>query len=523
MEAARQFSHGNLHPHWAFSPAYNAGEPRFVFYPPLSWTIGAVLGILMPWTWTPIVYTWLALTAAGLTLYRVAREFATPNAALIAAAFYLVNPYTLFTAYERTAYSELLAAAWIPLLLLGILRKRVTLPGIAIPVALLWLTNDPAAIMGCYALGLLTLIRIFTTNSIPNIQSDHSQRTSRLQLAATSVAGVILGLGLASIYLVPAIYEHRYVQIAAIFATGTHIENHFLFHHTANSVHNAIINTASFIAIALLLLTALAIAMATHRSSLPKAQEPQSSTNLVFTLAILAIAIAFLLTPISNPIWQHLPELRFLQFPWRLLALLAAVLSLAIALALASLKIKATLAIALSLVLAALLVFPSFRLFRQQCSPEKTVAGTLARFRANAGTAPNDEYTPISASNQSLSHVNPPFWLHPDQLTDANTNAPANSTPGTAPTSLALNSPQPQILVLNLRDYPTWRITLNQTILTTRLHRSDGLIAIPIPAGLNHIAITYTHTLDQTIGDILTILSLVLLLSILRHKPRTAA
>ncbi len=36
MEAARQFSHGNLHPHWAFTPAFNAGEPRFVFYPPLS-------------------------------------------------------------------------------------------------------------------------------------------------------------------------------------------------------------------------------------------------------------------------------------------------------------------------------------------------------------------------------------------------------------------------------------------------------------------------------------------------------
>ncbi|HTJ30241.1 MAG TPA: hypothetical protein VL346_07060, partial [Acidobacteriaceae bacterium] len=63
MEVARQFTHGNLHPHWAYSPAYNAGEPRFVFYPPLSWTIGAILGLLMPWTWTPIVYTWLCLTA----------------------------------------------------------------------------------------------------------------------------------------------------------------------------------------------------------------------------------------------------------------------------------------------------------------------------------------------------------------------------------------------------------------------------------------------------------------------------
>jgi len=38
----------------------------------------------------------------------------------------MANPYMLFTAYERTAYAELLAAAWIPLLLLAVLRERVT-------------------------------------------------------------------------------------------------------------------------------------------------------------------------------------------------------------------------------------------------------------------------------------------------------------------------------------------------------------------------------------------------------------
>src|SRR5580698_7848736 len=165
MEAARQFTHGNLHPHWAYTPAYNAGEPRFVFYPPLSWTIGAILGLVFPWTWTPVLYTWLTLTAAGLALYHLAKDFTTPYAAILAAAFYMVNPYMLFTAYERTAYAELLAAAWIPLLLHAILRREVTVPRIAIPVALLWLTNAPAAVMSCYALALLTVLRLLQSRS----------------------------------------------------------------------------------------------------------------------------------------------------------------------------------------------------------------------------------------------------------------------------------------------------------------------------------------------------------------------
>ena len=165
LEAAHQFTHGNLHPHWAYTPAYNAGEPRFIFYPPLSWTLGAILGLIFPWTWTPILYTWLALTASGLALYYLTREFTTPTAATIAAVLYTVNPYMLFTAYERAAYAELLAAAFIPLLLHAILRNKVTIPRIAIPIALLWLTNAPAAVMSCYALALLTLFRIATDRS----------------------------------------------------------------------------------------------------------------------------------------------------------------------------------------------------------------------------------------------------------------------------------------------------------------------------------------------------------------------
>jgi uncharacterized membrane protein len=162
MEAASQFSHGNLHPHWAFTPAFNAGEPRFVFYPPISWVLGAVLSLLLAhlpgiaeataWNAAPILFTWIALTASGLTLCRLARLYAMPNAALLAATLYLANPYMLFTAYERTAYAELLAAAWIPLLFHAILRDRITIPRIALPVALLWLTNAPAAVMGCYTL-----------------------------------------------------------------------------------------------------------------------------------------------------------------------------------------------------------------------------------------------------------------------------------------------------------------------------------------------------------------------------------
>jgi hypothetical protein len=550
LEAAHQFTHGNLHPHWAYTPAYNAGEPRFVFYPPISWAIGAILGLTLPWTWTPIIYTWLALTASGLALHRLVRNFATPTAALLAATFYMVNPYMLFTAYERTAYAELLAAAWIPLLLHAILRKRVTIPGIAIPVALLWLTNAPAAVMSCYALALLTVIRI-TTNlhasnraknpGAPYLDSEmwasrhsatapaHSNTSNApaqnpLQLTLNTIAGTALGLGVAAFYILPAAYERRYVQIAMAILPGMRIQDNFLFHHTGEILHDQVLHTASLIAVTLItaiIITSIILRLTKKARVLHPTQphremrDPHHSTSLLIPLTLLTTAIALLLTPLTAIIWNHAPELAFLQFPWRLVAILAAVLGLTIAIALPKRKLKPIPTAALTITIAAALTYPAYSVFHQPCDDEDTVQARTALFHSNQGTDPTDEYTPVTADNDSLAHANPAFWLSPD----SDAKAPSNASPGIAPTRLALNSPIPQILILNLRDYPAWRVTLNQNLITTREERDDGLIAIPIPAGPSTIDITYAQTLDQTIGEMISLLSITLLLLILIRKP----
>jgi hypothetical protein len=507
MEAARQFTHGNLHPHWAYTPAYNAGEPRFVFYPPLSWTIGAILGLIFPWTWTPILYTWLALTAAGLSLYYLARDFTTPTAALFAAIVYTANPYMLFTAYERTAYAELLAAAFIPLLLHGILRKQINIPRIAIPIALLWLTNAPAAVMSSYALALLTIIRLIQP-------SESSKKT----IALNTITGTILGLGIAAFYILPAAYERRFVQIKMAIIPFYRIQDNFLFHHTLDIPHDQVLHTASIIAVMFITATIIAIATAQIRCDKDSVSAPTPSkiTPLLTSLTVLTIAITLLLTPLTTFIWNHAPELVFLQFPWRLIAILAAALALTIALALTPLDLKPTYAAALTLVIAAALTYPAYTVFHQTCDEEDTVSARLILFHSNQGTDPTDEYTPITADNDSLAHANPTYWLSQD----SNAKAPTVTQAGPAPIHLTLNIPTPEDLILNLRDYPNWRITLNGALVTTRLQRDDGLLAIPVSAGPSTIDITYTHTLDQTLGNIISIISIALLLLTQRRKSR---
>src|SRR5271156_2262148 len=95
MDVAGQWREGILFPRWAEWANWGFGEPRFIFYPPASWTIGAFLGVLLPWMIVPGAYVWLALVVAGLSMWNFARGWLPEPQAIAAAALYMVNPYNL--------------------------------------------------------------------------------------------------------------------------------------------------------------------------------------------------------------------------------------------------------------------------------------------------------------------------------------------------------------------------------------------------------------------------------------------
>ncbi len=580
LDAAQQLRHGH-YPRWAFSPAWNAGEPRFIFYPPLSWLLGALLTTIFPTAAAPQIYIFLALTAASLSMYHLASRFVSSNAALLAAALYLANPYMLFNAFERSALAELLAAAWIPLLLLAALRPRPTLRGVALPIALLWLTNAPAAVMGCYTFALIVALRLiarFVTfrRSAPR-SSMRSGEIPAFRLALTTILGAALGLALPAFYLIPAAFERRYVQVAMAVIPNLRFQDNFLFTRTAYEPHNVVTHTISALAVVLLLLTVAILSAvlllrdqhsaptpvpATTRAPVPATTRvPHVSLlrhgftpppALAPTLAVLTLVLTFLLVPISTPIWQHLPELAFLQFPWRLLTILAAVLCLGIALLLGAPSqprapfmtrphrgmggVATTLA---ALLCPLLLAFLCFHLYGQACAVPDRPSAVATLFRTHHGAAPTDEYTPTNADNDTLRSDDPGYWLTPDPQAfaphtlpnpiatnpDYDKPTPIDQTVSAhAPTHLTLNLAQPEDLILNLRDFPDWRITEtspehpNQTREPARIQRDDGLLAIALPAGASTIDISWCLPPDQELGDALSLCALLALILTFRRN-----
>jgi len=83
---------------------------------------------------------------------------------------------------------------------------------------------------------------------------------------------------------------------------------------------------------------------------------------------------------------------------------------------------------------------------------------------------------------------------------------------------LSLNVPKAGFLVLNLRDYPAWRVVRSGVIESTRKKRLDGLIALPIPAGASTVDIYYGHMTDGIAGDAVTLVAFSILLWLWRLR-----
>lgn len=505
MEVGSQWRQGVLLPHWEFTAAWNSGEPRFVFYPPISWALGALLGLILPWAATSITLIWLALTGCALSMYRLAREWTNEGVAIVAACLYMVHPYMLFTFYQRSAYAELIAAAWMPLLLLAVLRERLTIVGIAVPVALLWLTNDPAAVMGCYSLALLGLLRAAW------VYGSARRIAPALRDAGRIGAGTVLGMALAAFTLLPAIVEQRWVQIRMIMIEGVRVQDNFLFDRSISANHRAVVRTPSITSVWLLGLIAFfgVIAVLVER------RRNRENSRIFAVVALLAVAavLGFLLTRASLPVWTYVPELKYLQFPWRFNAVLGAIAVALLALALNRVKLWFPLAVTVALAASLLLSMKGYKRYHQWCNRGNDVASLAKDFYHGAKFDDYDSYLPVGADHFAMAHNNPESWIAARPTEAAPVQAPH-------PYSIALkdrlhftvNSPNPAYFVINLRDYPAWRITRNGVSVKDRPHRADGLIVVPIQQGTSHIDIADTLSWDRIAGWPVSALALGMLI-----------
>jgi hypothetical protein len=480
MDAAAQFRQGILFPRWASEANYGYGEPRFIFYPPGSWMLGGILGLVLPWRLVPAVYVWLCMLLAALSMRKFGADWLSPRGALIAALLYTLNPYLLVTAYTRAAYGELLASAVFPLLLWGVFRIEREAPKaftiIAISFAGIWLSNLPAGVVASYALVCVLAVLSVLQRSVKPL--------------FYGLAAAAAGFGLAAFMLFPAAWERRWVYIDAVVRSNQVPTSNFLF--APFGVPNMYVFNHKFSPIAaLLILAGIASAIAARRMR-------DWNPGVWWSLSVLCGVSAFLMFPISAPIWRILPEARFVQFPWRWCFVLctAAAFLLTVAVVRSSKKriVLPTLALVLfaidGTIVHAKEVYPHF------------VDGIAEKFQSGRGYGGLMEYTPLPSKDRYLAPYAP--LIERADLQPLNVDSGGSEVHAEVWSAekkvIRANLPQPMAINLKLLAYPAWQATLNGRPTTLELNPRTGQAKLVLPSGSSRTEIVFTRTWDRTAG-----------------------
>lgn len=488
MDVAQHWRHGIFYPRWAAGANFGFGEPRFIFYPPLSWMLGAAVSFVLPWRAVPGAFIWLMLVLAGISMHRLARQWMPPAAALTAALLYAVNPYHLLIVYYRSDFAELLASALFPLAVAQTLRlgsgSRWSAILLALVFAAVWLSNAPAAVLISYSLALLIAVSALIRKS--------------LRVLLAGAAALLAGLGLAAFYIGPAAYEQQWVRISQAVSSGLRPDQNFLFSHSNDPLFVLFNWKVSWLAVAVMLLTAVGLPFSARaRREQPRAWWP---------LAILALVAALCMFPFTLPLWNLLPKLRFVQFPWRWLTELN--LSACFLIAMATASLRRPWRAGCWAVLALAIAGGAAVMARGAWWDSEDVANLDTAIHSGRGYEGTDEYAPW-ACNRYLLPANAPLGAPARDPSAAILVQVLEWNPEFR--RLRLKSEHTSDLVLHLLNYPAWEAELDDVQVRIDSAKKTGAALIRIPRGESILVLHFARTSDRMISNSVSIVFAVLL------------
>jgi hypothetical protein len=530
-ELDRLLRAGEIFPRWAPNFYYGFGYPIFNYYAPLAYYVALVPGLLLHWdavTGVKFVFV-LGILLGGLGTYGFAVRNWGRMPALVATAAYVYAPFIVFVdPHARGDLAEAFSFAVFPLALWAMesLRRRPRAWSwllAVVFVALLILSHNLMALVfaailagwGCWQL-------IFSGVPMPpSIRTGWSERLLRFRLLIALIAGI----GVAAFFWLTVALEQDAVNLGSLIGQGDNFDyrNHFLSF-TELLSPPAIMDWAATEPDFLLGLGPLQwilariglIALVTGRA-IGKKQAAY--------FAVVAGILVFLMLPVSQVIWDFVPFLPFLQFPWRLLGPTAFALAILSAVATASMMSALARPIGrwLPALLIGLLVLGALPL--SQLPPWSPDFGPTTALRVLEeelagkwlGTTSTSDFVPTTVdtvpgpedalladffAGRTLDRVN--------RVTLPAATAVKSEQISPLKFRYEVKSDSDFLLRLFLFDFPGWEARIDGDVAATELGRPEGFLVVPVKAGEHVVEVTFGDTTARKVATAVSGLSLLL-------------
>jgi hypothetical protein len=469
---------GQIPPRWAPDFDFGRGTPFFVFGPPVFlWVAEGFhligFGLIASTNLAALAF----LISAAVLMFAFVRDRWGDTAGLVAASAYVLSPYVMLDAYVRHAFLEMAALPWLPLAALGVSRGAVGTVSLAVGLLIL---SHPA---------------LFPFTAVALLVYAIGRGTLR-----ESLMGIGVGVGLAAWFILPALAQSRYLTVSETVAgPAFNYANHFatlgqlLWSRWGFGLSVPGPDDGMSFRIGLLQLAGIVGVLTWARG------------RRAWSLAAMAGVGVFFSVALSKPVWDALPAVHAISFPWRALAIAAFGASAAAGVAFKRLPLTAT---ALALTLGLPLVGPQSYLpdvVNEQFTPSR-----IARQNLRPGTPGYFDVRGVLATPWTAVRAHPIAG-------DARVESWTARTDRLQATVDASTSARIQ---LEVADFPGWVATVDSR--PVPIVPNDGRIAVTVEPGRHLIEARFERTAVDRWGLMISAVALIgLAISLVAANRRT--
>jgi hypothetical protein len=514
--------HGIAVARWAPDLGRGAGQPLFLFHPPVIYYVGELWHLLgFDFVTAMNLACAVVVLASAASMFLLARLYFGAAGGWLGAAAYLYAPYFAVDLYVRSAMEEFAAFPLFALALYGFgafaRRRRFRH----------WLLGAAAyaGVLGCHFPAAL----LFTPLLLAFLGFTAWMEKS-WSVLWRQACGFLMGLGLSAFLWVPGLAFRQLVAMNRAMEGHGRYSDHFVYLHQlfyspwGYGVSVPGPNDGMSFALGWSHLL-LALAAWIWLSRKARSRDGLDERRLVRFFGLAAAVLCLLMIEDAIWFWQQLPLLQYVLFPWRLLGPVALCLALAIAslgpllLTLAPCWRTAGMTGAM-----ALLIIPNLSHLhsKQLVDVDLKAWSPLQMAVTGFETTTMGEVTPRWVTRQ------PAYYGAAARVLSGDAQI---ARPGRTPFSWSspVSARVPSTIEIETAWFPGWRVRVDGQPVTAGPGESSGLITFQLPAGEHTVNVEYGRTDTEKAAAGISLAALILALALalasrgqVRHGPAAA-